>query len=373
MDGTLGINEEYIERIDISLDKFLKYTAHLIHELYENPKTTDFFRWEKYLMDVLIFLSENNLISFDEKNQIRLLSIEEAIFCVIERLIESWFLLSSGWHLENSSYWTSISFAVHIYRNLGEMLGKWTKDFSHLVVESEIKFLPDLREENIVTDFELEEETWRVVSILKNQNHLKDPEEATILDDFLNYLWRKNILSREELIEAIVSSNFEWDLQQIIQKKIINSWKIQDSNTLEEFKIYRQGLIQKQQSLTWKKIEEVAPSCSNDFEQPKENTFLQLLQEWVIIITFIDEVWYKLNNFDQNTLIELALEEGVIDDYEAEFLETTESSFPENIIYYIFEKLIKNKYLEEIWREELTESFEETYQNLLSDGWDTNE
>jgi len=344
--------ETIIEARSQDLDKLLKFAVHLIKEIQEDVKQAQFYRGEKFVKNLIDFLLYNQSISIEEYDRLECEEIEVTIFLLIEKLIEKGYFIDTNSELENSSYSISFDYAVHIYENLWRILKRGTRDFSYLYTTSPVKLITHSQEK----DPEFEQLTLEIIHNLISWKYLKNNDAATELDDYLNELARRGIISQELLIESISSNDIFWTLVKIIWDNIIDSSRITSPWIVSYYHQLCQKLVFERQKTVKDSTDDIlnADSDSEDYEDiddfDEQDEFLAHMMNWAKIIQHIADLWWELIDYDVFHLISLASEFDVISDTLAQrlFDASQDDNRKTEIILAIFHRFYDSWYIDEI-------------------------
>jgi len=360
--NTQSLRIDTAEDIEVCLDKLLKFAWHLIDELYVSPKNTQFYRWEEYVDMVLWFIFDMWYISPLEEEQIRWNGIEDAIFLILEKLIDSEYFIDWANEIEDCSYAISRIYAIHIYNNLWKVLWKRVLPFNKLSQKEERKLLTCQAKQ----DPELEQETLEVISILTRGSYLENKDDTTALDDYLNLLWRKWFLTENELINAISTDDIEKTLESVINKKLIAPWKITTQHIVDAFNSFSHAFMKRRQTETKEKIDSILEDNENlDYEV---DPLLSHLSTWVTILQNLPDLGWELIDYDVEELIITVTEYDIINEKIAQWLikKLDNVRNKADIIFEIFEYTFYSWYLDKIdIDKEERKAFKSHYSDVL--------
>ncbi|NDK09432.1 hypothetical protein GW846_01490 [Candidatus Gracilibacteria bacterium] len=339
-------SDERTEIFEYSLDKFLKLADNISKEKLDKGEYKEL--GDNHIKEVSEYLYSIGVLNETELNSMYdgSLDFDECVFFLLEKLIFGlYFTELEPIIVYNASVSGNYVYACNSYVRLAKDLGKTIR--SHPFLKAEM-----LQIENKTIDYELENFTEEIIDIFIHGTHLTKTESSTQIDDFLNYLFRKRVLTQNEFVSAISSNNIEESVEHIISEKLITSGKIISKGVINHFKDFSHALISRKQNETKNKVDGVLGFDDGEVDYEFEyDVLISHLFKGVRILENLGISGGELIDYDVEELIELASEYDVLNlDQAQKFLDLLlkDKKFSAQIIFQVYQNFYESSYVTDI-------------------------
>ena len=307
MDGVPRLDKEYIENINLTLDKFLKYVNHLAIEFIRDPSWNAKNDGENYVTRLIDFCYTNGFIDIEERDDFYSweIELEEISFRILEVLIQNWYFWTHDFWIADSADPSSFVYAWNAYIRLWKAIGKWIID------------IPSFYTEPSSPTWEIKQEVHEALSHEKSKSQIKKAETSVEKTFY------------KPLIKSIIQA-FEFDISDIFDRnELIN--------------------LLKETWMIWKKEETYFRTIS------LHTDFVFYL---MIILDSNDDFWKSISTKDREEL-DQCFEAFNLFCWESYALDIRETNATLRIIEQLWEKLIQQllhgRDIDTFWHDDLND------------------